>query len=377
MVLLGYSFLCLALFLYSYTQVDLNLTLSRLSIWQVIQKSFQFVGYYMRPLSVVIYISVISMMYIWYATVLFLIKKGVLVYRHIRNSILIICAILLLSYPAFSYDIFNYIFTAKTVLIYHKNPYVVLPQEFAGIDLWINFMRWVHLPSAYTPLWILFTLLPYLFGFGYLLLTLWNIKILILLSYVATSVFLYKILCILDKKRSILGLAIFALNPLILIEGLVSAHNDMLMMAFAMISFYIFLKKRRWWSFVALSLSIAVKLMTIFLIPVFLLGWNRRLSLLAMSIGLFLVVLQREVLPWYFVWIMPFVALLPELEHVTFVAGALSFGLLLRYAPYIYFGHWNEPVPAIKLWVTLTPLALSLCVLAFRHIIKKYKLVNN
>jgi len=373
LLLTSYCFVTLALFLYSYTQVDLNLTLSRFSIWQTIQKSFQYVGYYMRPQSTSVYVGIIGLLYLLYIVTLHEIKKGILGLHHIWKIIICVSVLLVFSYPAFSYDMFNYIFTAKSVLLYHKNPYIVLPQQFAGVDPWINFMRWIHLPSAYTPLWILFTLVPYLLGFGYLLLILWNIKILILLSYIVTAVFLYKILYILDKKRSVLGLAIFALNPLVVIEGLVSAHNDMFMMAFAMISLYLFLQKKRWWSYTALSISIAVKLMTIFLLPVFLIGWNRRWALVVMSIGLFLVLLQREVLPWYLIWIMPFVALIPELEHVTLLAGAFSLGLLLRYAPYLYFGHWNDPVPTIKSWVTLTPLVAAVCYIAFRHFVRKKK----
>lgn len=371
LILISYCLISLALFLYSYTQVDLNLTLSRFSIWQTIQKSFQYVGYYMRGQSTGMYVGIIGFLYVLYIVTLHEIKKGVLGLHHIWEIIMCVSVLLVLSYPAFSYDMFNYIFTAKSVLLYHKNPYIVLPQQFASVDPWINFMRWIHLPSAYTPLWILFTFVPYLLGFGYLLLILWNIKILILLSYLATAIFLYKILYILDKKRSVLGLAIFALNPLVLIEGLVNAHNDMLMMALAMISFYLFLQKKRWWSYALLSVSVAVKLMTIFLFPVFMFGWNRRFALLAMSIGFCLVLLEREVLPWYLIWILPFVALLPELEHVTLIAGAFSLGLLLRYAPYLYFGHWNDPVPAIKSWVTLMPLAVAMCYIAFRHLIRK------
>ena len=93
-----------------------------------------------------------------------------------ENSFCIII-VLVLSYPAFSYDIFNYMFTAKTVLLYHKNPYEVIPMQFISIDPWVNVMRWIHLPSAYTPIWILLSLPAYFFGFGTFLLILWNFKI--------------------------------------------------------------------------------------------------------------------------------------------------------------------------------------------------------
>lgn len=370
-VAMGFSLTSFLLFLYSYTQVDLNLTLSRFSIWQTIQRSFQYIGYYMRPLSTVLYIGIIGMMFVLYGAILFLIQKGVLVFRDIRNIVILVCVILLLSYPAFSYDMFNYIFTAKTVLVYHKSPYLVLPQEFGAIDPWINFMRWIHLPSAYTPLWILLTLPPYLLGFGYLLLILWNIKILVMSAYLACAVYIYKILIRIGHKQPVLGFAIFALNPLVIIESLVSAHNDILMMALAMVSFYIYLQQKRLFSYTLLAFSIALKLMTIFLLPVSFLRWNRLSALSVMFIGFLFVLTQREVLPWYWVWIMPFVALLPEFPSVTLIAGSVSLGLLLRYAPYIYFGHWDNPVPVIKSWVTVTPIAVSLGFLAFHILIER------
>ena len=44
--------------------------------------------------------------------------------------------------------------------------YSVIPLDFTGFDPWIMFMRWTHLPSAYTPLWISLTIPLYLLSFG-------------------------------------------------------------------------------------------------------------------------------------------------------------------------------------------------------------------
>jgi hypothetical protein len=57
LLLFFYFIASLSLFLYSYTQVDLNLTLSRVSLWQTIQRAFQYVGYFQRPVSTVWYLS--------------------------------------------------------------------------------------------------------------------------------------------------------------------------------------------------------------------------------------------------------------------------------------------------------------------------------
>jgi hypothetical protein len=78
---------------------------------------------------------------------------------------------------------------------------------------------------------------------------------------------------------------------------------------------------------------------------------------------------RREFLPWYFVWVLPFVALLPTMTTVLVIASGLSLGLLLQYAPYLYYGHWNAPVPVLKWWVTVVPVALASIGLFLRHMI--------
>ncbi len=364
-ILVLYGVVLFFLFLYSFTQVDLNLTLSRIGIVQGIQKSFQYIGFYQRTWSAVSYLIIIGVLYFLYWRLIRNLESAAGFTRKIFfRYLMLVIGILFFSYPAFSYDIFNYTFTARTVVLYHKNPYIVIPLQFWTIDPWVSFMRWIHLPSAYTPLWILLTIPAYVFGFGSVLLTLWNIKLIVAASYVITTVLIGKILDIMDPKKAVLGMALFALNPLVLIETLVSSHNDMVMMAMATGAFYLYVSRRRWSSYIALSLSVAAKLMTVFLFPLYWLGWKREYVLGAMTIGFVLVLFQREVLPWYFVWLAPFIALLPRNRPLQIVGGGLSLGLLLRYAPYLYLGDWNTPAPFFKFWGTVVPVALA-CLLAF------------
>lgn len=369
LLLFFYFIASLSLFLYSYTQVDLNLTLSRVSLWQTIQRAFQYVGYFQRPVSTVWYLVTLSAFFVLYGIVLVCMKRKTMGEQDLWKIVIAVTAMLVLSYPAFSYDMFNYMFTAKTVLIYQKNPYAVLPLQFAGIDPWINFMRWVHLPSAYTPLWIALTLPAYLFGFQLFLLILWNMKLLVAGFYLFSVWCVGAILKQSDKNNVVLGMGILALNPLIIIESLVSAHNDIAMMAFALLAIYLFIKKKYWSAWLMLALSIALKLMTIFLVPAVLTKWKRGFALVGMSLGLILVLTRREFLPWYFVWVLPFVALLPTMTTVLVIASGLSLGLLLQYAPYLYYGHWNAPVPVLKWWVTVAPAALVSIGLFLRHMI--------
>ena len=249
----------IALFLYSYTQVDLNLTLSTVNIWQYIQKAFQYIGYYERTFSTLIYLGILAIFYGLYIVTLRGIHTGILTVRSIWRIVFCIIIVLVLSYPAFSYDIFNYMFTAKTVLLYHKNPYEVIPMQFISIDPWVNVMRWIHLPSAYTPIWILLSLPAYFFGFGTFLLILWNFKIIAAFFYLLAIKGIYTVLKKVDPDHALLGMAVFALNPLIIIESLVSGHNDIAMMAVAIWSIVFYLRKKQvllaWW---LLALSIGM-----------------------------------------------------------------------------------------------------------------------
>lgn len=360
-LLVGYVLTSLALLFYSYTQVDLNLTLSRVSIWQEIQKAFQYVGYYQRPLSTALYLTIVTALFALYGVVLRQVSKNALPLTSLWRLILSVTAILVLSYPAaFSYDFFNYMFTAKTVLVYHKNPYTVIPLQFAGVDPWTNFMRWTHLPSAYPPLWIAMSLVPYLLGFGYFLSILFATKFLIAGFYLLTCWAVMKVMDEAHHAQKTEALALFALNPLILVETLVSGHNDIVLAAFAMLAVWMYMKKSQLAAWFFLSVSVAAKLMTIFLVPLFFLKKRDGMwFFVAMMAGLVLVLLRREFLPWYWVWIMPFIAILPEKRWLTTFSGGVSFGLLLRYTPYLYFGAYDPPVPMWMNILTWVPIGLS------------------
>ena len=374
-IFIGYFFASIGVFLYSYTQVDLSLTLSQVNIWQTIQKIFQQIGYFNRPLSTVLFIILLILLFLLYAYLLRFVRSGHMTKNNFWKLVLMVSILLVFSYPAFSYDMFNYMFTAKTVLIYHENPYNVIPLQFTGVEPWLSFMHWTHLPSAYTPLWILLTLPAYIFGYGFFLFIMWNIKILVMSFFIASVWLVGKILHDVDPDHELFGMAIFAFNPLILIETLVSGHNDIVMMALALLAIFLFLKKKIWLSFFVLALSVAAKLMTVFLIPVHFLRWNRYWALGMICLGFLLVLTQREVLPWYWVWIMPFVALLPRRVDVLLLSGAVSLGLLLSYAPFLYFGAYDPPVPYYMNIAMIVPILISLSVLVFMNI-RKYLIVR-
>jgi hypothetical protein len=368
-----YAIASLALFLFSYTQVDLSLTLSSVNIFQTIQKTFQYVGFYQRPIATAWYCSILVVYFILYAILLWAIKKKKISVYHVWILVIETLVILVLSYPAFSYDLFNHMFYAKEILLYHKNPYILTPLQFTGVEPWLSFMHWTHVPSVYSPLWTIITLPAYIFGFGYFLLILWNFKILMALFYLITTYYIARTLHVTDADNEGIGIAFFALNPLVLIESLVSAHNDIAMMAFAVMSVYFFVVKKHVLSYLFLALSAGVKFITVFLYPSIVTGYKRWVSVTLITLGFFIVLTRREVMPWYLLWIIPYAALIPGDFVLTIASIGASLGLLLRYAPYLYFGDWNNPVPRIEFWVTLIPLIMSGCIILFVFGIRKIK----
>jgi len=319
-------------------------------MFQAVEKGFQHVGYYQRPLSAALYIGILVFFFTLYPLLLAAVRKGRLDRKELWGLIFLVTGIIVFSYPAaFSYDFFNYMFTAKTVLIYHQNPYVVTPLQFAGVDPWTNFMRWTHLTTAYAPLWIGMTLVPYILGLGYFVPTLFAIKFMVAGWFLVTAWALARCVDTIDRNQTTLALAIFALNPLILVESLVSSHNDVVLTAFAMLAIWAYLKKDYWSSWLWLAFSIAAKTITFVLIPVMLLRKNRMWMLAAILVGLGIVLLKREFLPWYWVWVMPFVALISENVRLTRFALIVSLGLLVSYAPFLYFGDYGATE---QLWKT-------------------------
>ena len=94
-------------------------------------------------------------------------------------------------------------------------------------------------------------------------------KALIASSFVGTAYFIGKILRKISPENEIFGIIFFALNPLVLIEGLVSGHNDMVMVFFAVFGLYLLIRKNYIFSFLFLFLSIGIKFATVLLLPVF------------------------------------------------------------------------------------------------------------
>jgi len=372
LVTFGWITTVIALFLYSFTQIDLGLTLTRASFWQPIQRKFQLIGYFNRPLSTGLYLAILFLIFGFYFLILLAVKRKWFNSKQIWTLILITAGILWFSYNAFSYDLFNYIFDARIVTFYRQNPYQHKALDYPD-DPMLGFMHWTHRLYPYGPLWLVLTVPLSFLGFQKLVPMMILFKGLAVGGYLGASWFIFKILKDINPKEKLIGLVVFAFNPLVIIESLVSAHNDISMMALALAGFWFLVKKKYLPAWLTLGLSIGVKFATALLLPIFILvhlwrPWRKKINWDKVILGtLFLMVLavlgaikRDELKPWYLLYPLPFISLLPE-KRGSFVFAqdklfwpmiGLSLGLLLHYAPFLYLGNWNPPVPVIKTKLT-------------------------
>lgn len=372
---IGYLTAVFGLFFYSFTQVDLSLTLSQASWWQTAQKFFQHIGYFNRPLSTAIYVALASILFVLYIIFIKLAKKKKIDKKVLWTLIILSTIVLTFSYNAFSYDLFNYIFDAKIVTFYHQNPYAQKALDYLG-DPMLTFMHWTHRYYPYGPTWLGLTIpLSYL-GFNFFLPTFFLFKIFNSLYFLGTVFFIEKILKRL-KGNEVLGLILFALNPLVLVESLVSSHNDTAMVFLAVLSIYLLFENKKILSFGALLLSIGVKFATFFLFPAYIYFFfkNRIKSFSEEKFLLFCFFLMFAALmavsirtlfqPWYLLYIIPFAALLPERKYSLGVSTILSFFALAQYVPFLYKGDWNNPVPQTLVYMTITGFVIFLIYVAW------------
>lgn len=357
-----YLGLLLILCVYSYSQIDLNLTLLSAPWFLAFQRMMIGLGYFARPLSAAIYLGLILVLSLVYLVILRQASKGLLGKRQIYLLFGGICLVGLFSYPAFSHDFFNYLYYPRVLVEYGANPYTVRPLDFPD-DLWTRFMHWTHEPYTYGPVFLLVIWPLYLLGFGKFVLTALIFKALFVLVFLVNATFVALIAKRAYPASWVMVFWAFAANPLVVVESVLSPHVDSLMAMFLLLSLYLLVRRKKFLSLLTMLLSGLVKYVTLVVVPLFVLrkisfGRFLRTATVIVLVATGPVVWQREANPWYF---LPVVALFVlgfrSFPGYAFLA-VCCFGLLARYAPYLYVGSYPVAVQAAKNILTILPVVL-------------------
>lgn len=354
MIIWFYGLVLTALGIYSYFLIDPNITFFQNNYWVLFRDWTVYLGYYRRDISWVVYLILLIFLFIFH---LFFLRK----YK--QYSAVRIAAIISLmgciSYPFLSHDLFNYLFDARILTHYGLNPYTHTALDFQK-DLWTRFMHWTHRTYPYGPTFLPLTLIPSFLGWGKFSLTFFLYKLM-------NSTFYFLAVYFLNKKNKREAM-LFATHPLIIIEGIINGHNDMIAVSLGLIGIYVLGRKINVWGRLILFFSAGIKYITT---PIALLHSGLEITrymkiLFCIQAGLIIYLCYKmEIQPWYFLSLFVFLPFFPQfIGRLNF----LYFGLLLSYYPFIRFGDWTANSVLLKREIIFTSLAIQATYFFFQRL---------
>jgi len=192
--------------------------------------------------------------------------------------------ILLWLYPVTATDLFQYVLRARVRVVHGANPMVVTPDNFPDDPLLPFAGEWADDLSPYGPAWELLAEAIAWLGPRDAVSGALAYKSVALVAYLACLGLLAW-----GTERSAHATLLFAWNPLVLLQGLGNGHNDLLMLAWALLAILLWERKRLWLLAVAaLSIAVLTKVSAALLAPLLMVavvrhqrGWRRRVGTIA------------------------------------------------------------------------------------------------
>ena len=178
--------------------------------------------------------------------------------------------------PLLSTDVYAYAGHGRIFALYGQNPYLCLPIYLADAhDAVAPYLVW-NWPTVYGPVWtrIEIAVIALLHG-GSLWSQIVGLKMVQAFALVMAALAGRRITQILSPGRENLTLLAIGLNPLLLIEGPGSGHNDLLMVSFLLVGAMFYLEKKYLLASLFLGLSAGVKILTIIVLPWALMDYGR------------------------------------------------------------------------------------------------------
>lgn len=189
---------------YSFTQTDPNLVLTSNSMYWNFQQMMWQIGYHQRQLSGILFSVIMIFFLVSYGLALKYLKIG-----EKWKLFALLSAVFLLVYPALSHDIFNYMFNAKMLLVYHMNPHVHIALEFPQ-DLWTRFMHNTNTAAPYGYGWTILSLIPSIIGMQKFTFTLLLYRMFMYAGFTLFMYFQVSVAQVLKEKKYLQNIWIFS-----------------------------------------------------------------------------------------------------------------------------------------------------------------------
>lgn len=223
---------------------------------------------YQFMLNMIVFVLLFTVLAILYFYILKNLNKLFKNTKSLLIFIIIIGILFSVIIPQTSMDVYSYIGNGWVDSHHNENPYYtsigdIIKQDGNISQMFIKVARcWVEETVVYGPAWSLICKGLTSFSGGNINIALIIFKVASLLVFLCSSILIYKIT---NKK---LFMAMFALNPLILFEGLANVHNDLFLVFFMLLAIYFVTKKKNLFLAVScIAIATAIKYLSILILP--------------------------------------------------------------------------------------------------------------
>lgn len=163
-------------------------------------------------------------------------------------------------------DLYLYNLYGRTMAVYGANPILSSPSAFAS-DPQLPWVHWRELPSAYGPIWLMLSAVLSALAADSLSAAVVLYRLAGLVLHLFAVATLWRLLAQQRPASALPGTIFYAWNPLVLLEIVANAHNDVLVALFALL--LIGAATQRRWSRAALygACAVMVKPFAVVLLP--------------------------------------------------------------------------------------------------------------
>ena len=177
-------------------------------------------------------------------------------------------AVAVFSAPLLSTDAYAYVAHGRQFVLYGQNPYLFGAEALAhGNDPVARYLTW-DLPTVYGPLWTWIEIsIVALLRHGGVWTQVIAMKLVEAGALLAAALAGRSITARLAPGRENVTLLAIGLNPMLLLEGPGSGHNDLVCLAFLLGGVALFFDKKYLAAALCLGLSVAIKPVTLALVP--------------------------------------------------------------------------------------------------------------
>ncbi len=173
-------------------------------------------------------------------------------------------------FPGGAQDVYHNIADARTLWLYHEDPISTPPVAHPADPIVQQVAFWQDSTSSYGPVWYIVSGAPLPFAGSDLVKNVIGQKILVSLFLLGTLGLIYLILRQRRPQSATAAMVLLGWSPLVLWEISGNAHNDIVMMFFAVAAFYAIHRGAWQWAFPLLALGVGVKFIVALLGPIIL-----------------------------------------------------------------------------------------------------------